>query len=173
MDTLYPAGFFVCGRMGRFIPAMNHIAPLLMFIGFVCAQDITIAVLDFDGKGVSQSEEVLIEIMQDQEPEVAIESIKGDCYNDGHDSGNLVNRYGALFAGFVGGYMGGPIGWFIVHSIVNASNPQPPDLEINALDGDCKNEYKKGFKNAVKDTKKDSVLEGCLIGYLLLLKSMN
>ena len=49
-------GFFVYGMMGRFVLAMNHIAPLLMFIGFVCAQDITIAVLDFDGKGVSQSE---------------------------------------------------------------------------------------------------------------------
>ena len=93
-----------------------------------------------------ESEEVLIEIMQDQEPEVAIESIKGDCYNDGYDSGKFVNRYGALFLGFVGGYKAGPIGWYLVKSIVNASNPQPPDLEINALDGDCKNEYKKGFK---------------------------
>ena len=118
-----------------------------------------------------ESEEVLIEIMQDQEPEVAIESIKGDCYNDGYDSGKYVNRYGALFLGFVGGYKGGPIGWWIVRSIYNASNPQPPDLEINALDGDCKNEYKKGFKKAVKDTKKRSVFNGCLIGYLLFLKS--
>lgn len=294
--------FFVCGMIGRFVLAMNHIAPLLMFIGFVCAQDITIAVLDFDGKGVSQSEastltdrfrdelfkvesysvleralmenilteqgfqqsgcgsnecvvdagnmlgvqqiaggsvgkvgnvfsvsvriidvesgrvlnianydhvgelgylltngmkvlandisgleppleekeketltieseEVLIEIMQDQEPEVAIESIKGDCYNDGYDSGKFVNRYGALFLGFVGGYKGGPIGWYLVKSIVNASNPQPPDLEINALDGDCKNEYKKGFKNGAINHKKRSVLNGCLIGYLLFLKS--
>ena len=109
--------------------------------------------------------------MQDQEPEVAIESIKGDCYNDGYDSGKFVNRYGALFLGFVGGYKAGPIGWYLVKSIVNASNPQPPDLEINALDGDCKNEYKKGFKNGVINRKKMSVTNGCLIGYLLFLKS--
>ena len=35
---------------------INRITPLLLFIGLVFAQDITIAVLDFDGKGVSQAE---------------------------------------------------------------------------------------------------------------------
>ena len=38
-------------------------------------------------------------------------------------------------------------------------------------DGDCKNEYKKGFKNGVINRKKMSVTNGFLIGYLLFLKS--
>ena len=85
----------------------------------------------------------------------------------------MVNRYGALFLGFVGGYKAGPIGWYLVKSIVNASNPQPPDLEINALDGDCKNKYKKGFNIGAKKYLKMSVFNGSLIGYLLFLKSMS
>ena len=35
---------------------INRITPLLLFIGLAFAQDITIAVLEFEGKGVSQSE---------------------------------------------------------------------------------------------------------------------
>ena len=35
---------------------INRIIPLLLFIGLSFAQDITIAVLEFEGKGVSQSE---------------------------------------------------------------------------------------------------------------------
>jgi len=120
------------------------------------------------------TEKVLIEIMQDQEPEVAIESMKGDCFKDGYDSGLFVNKYGALFwglvggytGGLVGGYMGSSFGWWVVRSILASSNPQPPDLEVNALDTDCKNEYKKGFKDAAIDGKKSSVTSGCLIGLL-------
>ena len=35
---------------------VNRITPLLLFIGLAFTQDVTIAVLDFDGDGVSQSE---------------------------------------------------------------------------------------------------------------------
>ena len=35
---------------------INRITPLLLFIGLAFTQDITIAVLDFEGQGVSQSE---------------------------------------------------------------------------------------------------------------------
>ncbi|SVB32772.1 uncharacterized protein METZ01_LOCUS185626, partial [marine metagenome] len=45
--------------------------------------------------------------------------------------------------------------------------------EINALDGDCKNEYKKGFNIGAKKYLKMSVFNGSLIGYLLFLKSMS
>jgi len=122
------------------------------------------------------TEKVLIEIMQDQEPEVAIESMKGDCFKDGYDSGVFVNKYGALFwglvggytGGLVGGYMGSSFGWWVVRSILASSNPQPPDLEVNVLDSDCKNEYKKGFKDAAINARKSSVTSGCLIGLLFI-----
>jgi len=35
---------------------MRRYLSLLLFIGVACGQDITIAVLEFEGKGVSQTE---------------------------------------------------------------------------------------------------------------------
>ena len=46
---------------------INRIIPLLLFIGLAFTQDITIAVLEFDGDGVSQSEaSILTDRLRDE-----------------------------------------------------------------------------------------------------------
>ena len=90
-----------------------------------------------------------------------------DCYNDGLQDGRSIDGSGSLIYGTLGGLLLGFIGWGIAYAATTSNISQPDHKQISDLEGECKQDYIRGYSLGAKKIKSQNVNIGGLLGTLL------
>jgi len=96
-------------------------------------------------------------------------SIKNNqnCYGDGVKTASNIDTNSAVLGGFVSGFGLGLIGMGISYAIVSLGNPHP-DYIPGEYEGDCRNDYLRGYRKEALSKKRTSNLLGGAMGVLTI-----